>query len=773
MAAVAAGALSVVLLIVLALTVGLRVPGFLAGATYAAMLTLGAARARRADGTPGLGPADRVTLVRAVLVGGVTGLVADSLGGPVSVPALVILAAAALALDAVDGAVARRTGTSSAFGARFDMEIDAFLILALCAAVAPEYGGWVLGIGLARYAFWIGGRLWPWMTVPLPYRFWRKVVAATQGVVLTVAVSGVVPPAATLALLVVSAVLLTESFTRDVLWSWRHRPPGTASGEDPDRRGAVGRASSGSLSVLAFVVVILALTAPQNPGELTARAFLRIPVEGLVLVVLVLSIPPRWGRILAVIAGALLAVLVVIKALDVGFGVALDRPFDPISDWAYLGPALGVLGDSIGHAGAVVVAVSAGLVVVALAAVVPLSARRVAIVAGRHRVGTARVVGCLGLVWAICAVLGLQWVPGAPVASASTGGLAYAQVGAIRDDIADQHAFVASIGHDPVAVTPGDDLLTSLRGKDVLVVFVESYGRVALTDPLIAPGVDDVLATGTKQLAAVGFSARSGYLVSPTFGGISWLAHSTLQSGLWIDSQLRYDEVVGSDRFTLSDAFARAGWRTVGDVPSNFTSWPEGTSFYHYQAIYDAHNVGYAGPQFGYAQMPDQYVLAAFQRLELAAPHPPVMAEIDLVSSHTPWAPLPTMVDWDSLGDGSVFDGMPAAGASAGTVWSSQDGIKRAYGQSIEYSLTALTSFLARSGDPNLVMVVLGDHQPAAVVSGSNTTHDVPISIIARDPAVLDRLGGWGWTAGLRPADGAPVWPMDAFRNRFLAAFGR
>jgi hypothetical protein len=86
--------------------------------------------------------------------------------------------------------------------------------------------------------------------------------------------------------------------------------------------------------------------------------------------------------------------------------------------------------------------------------------------------------------------------------------------------------------------------------------------------------------------------------------------------------------------------------------------------------------------------------------------------------------------------------------------------------------MTALSSFVATYPDPNLVMVVLGDHQPASVVSGSNPSHDVPISVIAHDPTVLDRIDGWGWTDGLRPADDAPVWPMDSFRNKFLAAFG-
>ena len=111
-----------------------------------------------------------------------------------------------------------------------------------------------------------------------------------------------------------------------------------------------------------------------------------------------------------------------------------------------------------------------------------------------------------------------------------------------------------------------------------------------------APQVDAVLDSATSRLRTSGFSARSAFLDSPTFGGISWLAHSTLQSGLWIDSQQRYNALVASDRFTLSDAFKRAGWRTVGDVPSNYHYWPEGTSFYHYDKIYDARNVGYVGP---------------------------------------------------------------------------------------------------------------------------------------------------------------------------------
>jgi hypothetical protein len=296
---------------------------------------------------------------------------------------------------------------------------------------------------------------------------------------------------------------------------------------------------------------------------------------------------------------------------------------------------------------------------------------------------------------------------------------------------------------------------------------------VAVQDSSFSPQVDAVLNAGTRTLRSVGFDSRSAFLKSPTFGGISWLAHSTLQSGLWVDSQQRYDQLVASKRFTLSDAFHRAGWRTVGDVPPNSKAWPEGKSFYHYDQLYDSRNVGYAGPRFSYAPIPDQYTLSAFRRLELAKPdRRPVMAEIDLVSSHTPWTPLPRLVGWPEVGDGSVYDGMPAEGKSRAQVWQHADRVRAAYGASIRYSLSTLISYVQTFHDDNLVLVLLGDHQPAPIVSGSGAGHDVPITIVAHDPAVLARISSWGWQDGMLPHPDAPVWPMNTFRNRFLNAFG-
>lgn len=772
------------LLAAVAGAVGMSGFGWLVGVTCGVVTNtvLGISLAR--CGRDALAPADRVTLTRAALVGGVAALTADSISRPAPVRLLVALAVLALLLDTVDGWLARRTGTASTFGARFDMEVDAWLILVLSVYVARSVGAWVIAIGAARYAFIAGGWLMPWLRGSLPPRYWCKVVAAVQGVVLTVAAADVLPRSATDIALAVALALLVESFAREVWSLWRHRSvePGRALASGPTattsttggNRGIVRTVAGGLTTVLASLLVWFALVAPNNISLLTPSAFVRLPVEGIVLAALAVVLPVWPRRIVAALAGVALGTLTILKFLDMAFLEALDRPFNPVTDRGSLGPATGVVRDSIGGAWTTASVVAVAVVFVAVLVFTPLSVMRLTRVIARRRTGSARTAAGLGVVWVLCATFGLQIAPDAPVASTSATRLAYAQVGEVRAGIADERTFATALAHDPLSHAPAGDLLTGLRGKDVIVAFVESYGRVAVQDSAFSPQLDAVLDSGTSRLRAAGFSSRSAFLTSPTFGGISWLAHSTLQSGLWIDNQQRYDNLVSTNRFTLSGAFKSAGWRTVADVPSNREDWPQGASFYHYDTIYDERNVGYRGPRFSYARIPDQYTLAAFQRLELAKTHrDPVMAEIDLVSSHTPWAPLPHMVAWSKVGDGSIFDAMPAQGASATDVWRDPNLVRAAYGESIQYSLNTLISFVQTYADNNLVLILLGDHEPATIVTGDDASHDVPITIIAHDPDVLQQISGWGWRDGMLPDPHAPVWPMSAFRDRFLTAYGR
>jgi hypothetical protein len=514
------------------------------------------------------------------------------------------------------------------------------------------------------------------------------------------------------------------------------------------------------------------LVAPTRLDRLTPAAFARIPLEGLALVGIGLLLPPRPRRVAAAAAGIVLSLLAVVKILDLGFNEHLGRPFNPVLDWGSFGPAIGVVRDSLGDDATDVLLVLTGLGVALLVALVTASAVRISSVTAHHRRRSVGGAAVLAVAWVLSAALSLQLVPGAPVASTSSADLAVDRGRAVQETVRDQQRFrVASSSADPYADIPADDLLTDLRGKTVLVAFVESYGRSAVEGTSYARGVTEVLRRGNAELASAGLSARSAFLDSPTFGGASWLAHATLQSGLWISDQQRYDELLASPRFTLSVAFGKAGWRTVSFNPANRPPWPAGASFYRFDQLYHRYNVGYEGPRFSWAAMPDQFALAAFERLELAPGHPPVMAEIDLVTSHQPWTPLPDVVPWDQLGDGSIFEPMAARGLTPDEAWRDTETVRRLYGQSIEYSLQVLVDWVVNLDDEDVVLVLLGDHQPIAKVSGPEANHQVPISVVAHDPAVLEAIDAWEWEEGLLPGPTAPVWRMSDFRNGFLEAF--
>jgi phosphatidylglycerophosphate synthase len=749
----------------LAGTTGLGAAGWLAGTVSAVTVAVALARGLALGVDDRLGPASWVTLVRATLAVGVAALVADSFTRDTPVALLVTLATVALALDLVDGPLARRTGTTSALGARFDGEVDAFLILALSVYVASLSGAWVLAIGAARYLFLLGEWLVPWMRAPLPVRRWRKVVAATQGVVLTVAAADVLPRALTHALLAVALATLAASVAECVWWLRRHG--GDGRDVAPSERGPLRTGLAAALTVLALALVWAALVAPSRPGDLTPGAFVRLPLELLVVVALAVVLPATPRRVLAVVAGATLSVLVVVKVLDLGFRTAFDRPFKPVDDATYLGIGIETLRDAVGRSQADLLVALAGVLLLALLALPVLALLRVTRVAAGHRGRALRAAALLGIVW-----LALR-VADTPVASSSAAALAVDEVHAVRVGLQDREVLARQIADDRFRGVPADRLLTGLRGKDVLLVFVESYGRVAIQGSSVSPRIDAVLAQSDAGLQAAGFSSRSAFLTSPTFGGLSWLAHSTLQTGVRVDGQRRYDQLVAEERLTLTRAFKRAGWRAVGVMPANRRAWPEGFTFYGYDAIYDRRNMGYRGPEFGLPPMPDQYTFEALRRRELARRRrPPLFAEVDLISSHAPWTRIPRLVAWDDIGDGSVFRRIPADRSTKAKLFGDAKRARAAYGRSIEYSLRALFSFVQRYGDDDMVLVVLGDHQPATLVTGHGASHDVPISVIARDPQVLKRIDGWGWQDGVSPDPQAPVWPMHAFRDRFLAAFG-
>ncbi len=222
-------------LFAVALVSPLSAAGWTTGLAYLLASNALLARGLRRRAMTSFGWANAATAIRSTLVALVTALVATSFTASVLVPLLIAVASVALALDAVDGWLARRTHSESELGARFDMEVDAFLLLVLSAYVAQSLGWWVLAIGLLRYAFVVAGWPLPWMRATLPPRYWRKVVTAVAGVSLIAAASGILPSAMSLAVTLLALALLLESFGRDVLWLVGHRPQTTRAHADHRR----------------------------------------------------------------------------------------------------------------------------------------------------------------------------------------------------------------------------------------------------------------------------------------------------------------------------------------------------------------------------------------------------------------------------------------------------------------------------------------------------------------------------------------------------------
>ena len=516
--------------------------------------------------------------------------------------------------------------------------------------------------------------------------------------------------------------------------------------------------------LLALVLVTAILVQPDRPGLPATRAFL--PLELPLIVILLIAVPPRLRAPLRAILTLFLTAMAVLKLADLGVRIAYLRPFNPMLDGELI-PAAWRLGSGAVGAPLALAAVAALLATLALlTAALWWATGRLARLAPRR----PRWLGVLALPLAALVVAAALPASRIPL-GAGTSRIAWEHLRDGWNARADLAAFRGDAARDRFAALPPQAILPALRGTDVFVVFVESYGRSALTNPLYAPTVTAALRDGQAALAARGLATRSGYLTAPMVGGQSWLAHASILSGLWIDNQGRYRALLASPRRTLLHYARDAGWQTAAVMPAITLAWPE-AGYFGYDRILAAADLDYRGLPFNWVTMPDQFTLASFQRQLLdPAPRAPVFAEIALISSHAPWTPIPPLLPWDAVGDGTVFDRYATAGDPPDVVWRDNDRVREQYRQSLDYTLRVVTGFAARLAANPPLFIVLGDHQPAAFVSGDPVGHDVPVHIIGA-PETLAHLDAWGLTPGLVPAPDAPVWSMDAFRDRFLEAFG-
>jgi hypothetical protein len=309
----------------------------------------------------------------------------------------------------------------------------------------------------------------------------------------------------------------------------------------------------------------------------------------------------------------------------------------------------------------------------------------------------------------------------------------------------------------------------ALSGSDVLLVFLESYGSVTYDRPEYARALQPARERLAEAIKDTGRSVASAFVVSPTFGGQSVLAHLSLLSGIEVRDSTYYALLMTQRRPTLISAFTAAGFRAVAVMPGMRQGWPEG-AFYGFNEIYDSAKLQYAGPEFGWWRIPDQYALAALDARELQQhPRKPLLLFFPTVSTHIPFRPIPPVQpDWRRLLSPEPYDAAPLQHAfDQPANWTDMG---KNYVSSVEYFFDVLASYLRARANDNLVLIVLGDHQPAANVSGEGAPWDVPVHIISKSGDILQAMQRHGFRSGLTPTHPAlgkmnelTVWLLDAF----------
>jgi hypothetical protein len=319
-----------------------------------------------------------------------------------------------------------------------------------------------------------------------------------------------------------------------------------------------------------------------------------------------------------------------------------------------------------------------------------------------------------------------------------------------------------------------DGDLSGLMGPrglaDVLLVFAESYGTVSFDRPEQAAGLAAARAALDEALQVGGRTVVSARVTAPTFGGASWLSHAALLAGVDTSDPGDHDLLLASDRPTLVRHFARHGYRTVGWMPGLKRPWPEG-AFYGFDRLAKDADMGYTGPDFGYWRIPDQAALALLHTQELAptTDRAPRFVVFPTTSTHAPFHPLAPFVPGGSLRTGpQTYSAAQALAAQAAPLAVREP--LPPYLESLRYQHAWLADYLKQRSARPLVMVVVGDHQPPALVSGPAVSWDVPVHVISEDRALLQRLLGSGFAPGLTPPAEA-LGPMQRLTEVLLAVF--
>ncbi|MEO6597977.1 MAG: sulfatase-like hydrolase/transferase, partial [Planctomycetota bacterium] len=327
-------------------------------------------------------------------------------------------------------------------------------------------------------------------------------------------------------------------------------------------------------------------------------------------------------------------------------------------------------------------------------------------------------------------------------------------------------------GRERLAAAPHD--LRGLGLADVHVIIVESYGRVALRNPDLAPAMASLWQELAQEAAGAGFSIVSSACEPAINGGASWLAHAELFCSLRVADRRTWELLLASDTLALPKLFRAAGYTTVEAMPAMDRHWPEGQAFYGFDQSITQLEFGYSGFRYGFGVVPDQFVLHHLLEHVIAPAQTPLFTTFLSASSHGPFKPLPPFVEDWNIG-ANTFETPPAEGQGASFfAMASDPDVVRAYRDAIAYSLRTAIGFTRRLQRPSVV-VLLGDHQPpiSRLVVPPDTTRDVPIHVLSNRPELLEPWLAEGFVRGAAVPGELLAFPLAQLAPRLLRVWAR
>ena len=523
--------------------------------------------------------------------------------------------------------------------------------------------------------------------------------------------------------------------------------------------------------VVSALVLHLILVQPNHPQAMTWEALLVFPLElPAILFALVAIGRSRLSQILRAGLTVVLVLIAILKTADFISFSAFSRGFNPVSDLPLIDAFIRLLVGTFGFLMAGAAMVGAFMAVVLLAALIWWATGVWATVAApRPLARGSAIAACVATGIAVAEIgqaMGRWALPMPGPGAAFTARVGIERVVTAHRTLEELRSFRAAAASDPFAGAEG---LFDEIDRDVLIIFVESYGRTSLDTPIYADLHRATLVEYEQRLTARGVSTRSGFLSAPTRGGQSWLSHATFANGLWIDNQVSYGAALSSGRETLFHHAARSGFHTAAVMPQITLDWPESARM-GFETVLVSDDLGYRGLPFNWVTMPDQFTLASLDRLLRNGDQDRrLFAQVALASSHAPWVPVPDIVQWDVIDDGRIFNSIAASGDPPEVVWRDRDRVRAQYRLAVDYALRTVLEYADLHSDEPPLMIVVGDHQAAEFIALDGRS-DIPIHVIGPDHLVT-RLAEIAPTAGLLPDDDAPVNQMDAMRNVLLNAY--